>query len=227
MITDIDGAVNALRSTNRHDYYLRIDVPAVLIDVAKRSKNLTSTKHPLGFLHVDLTPAMTAPMKGEAFRLHIWGSDDAEPDALGALHEHTWQLTSLVIVGSLLDRNYVAEPDADGGYEGVRVNYGVQNTFAAEGVWSLRLVRTRVVRAGGIYNIAPRVVHETTLLSTPTVTLVRAWENESEAKEGPLVLVPRGQELRGTPSRERIPATYVGEVLRKLASENDSSTARR
>jgi hypothetical protein len=216
MIDTIEGAIRVLRSDRSSPVTLNLS--PILFSTAHTVEQLTSTKHPLGFLHVNLTPAVQNRVDGETLRLHVWGTGDAQPDELGALHEYTWALKSLVIVGELRDKNYVAKSDSDGPYQGVRVHYGARNSFTLDGNWSLNLLRDRVVRGGEIYSVEPRVIHETMLVRAPTVTLVRALDDPSSAEKGPLVLVPRGQQLAGTSSREAVQSSAVAQTLRNLAS---------
>lgn len=168
--------------------YSSIDLESVLRSIADTGQNVTFQIHPLGFIHGELSPCV--PLNsGERFRLHIWLSDAGSLDQLGDLHEHTWDLTSLVLAGEILDRNYEAIPTPRGAFSGSRIVYGPQNTATLLGRYDLRLRDERRVGAGSVYSIPSRTIHLNQIGQIPTVTLVRSVEDGRG--DGPLVLTPQ------------------------------------
>lgn len=168
--------------------YSSIDLESVLRAIIDADRNITFQIHPLGFIHGELSPCVPLA-RGERFRLHIWLSDAGSLDQLGDLHEHTWNLTSLVLAGEVLDRNYEAISTPRGEFSGSRILYGLQNTATPLGKYDLRLTEERTVSAGHVYSIPSRTIHLNRISQVPTVTLVRSVEDGRE--DGPLVLTPR------------------------------------
>lgn len=168
--------------------YSSIDLESVLQSITDANQNVTFQIHPLGFIHGELSPCVPLSY-GERFRLHIWLSDAGSLDQLGDLHEHTWNLTSLVLAGGVLDRNYEAIPTPRGTFSGSRIMYGPQNTATPLGEYDLRLTEERTVSAGNVYSIPSRTIHLNQISQVPTVTLVRSVEDGRG--DGPLVLTPQ------------------------------------
>lgn len=191
--------------------YSSLDIGSVLEAVSSASPEVIFQLHPLGFIHGELSPSLPLP-EGERFRLHIWLSDAGSLDQLGDLHEHTWELTSLVLVGAVVDRNYEALPSPEGDFVGARILYGSENRSEPMGSYRLCFVGERTVRVGGVYKIPSRTIHLNRVSEVPTVTLVRSVEDDRG--DGPLVLTPSsGDQGLATGVRTRLNAS---EVFRRL-----------
>lgn len=198
--------------------YSKISIGDVLEALVAAEASIDVWKHPLGFYHAELTPLVDAPA-GERFRLHFWLDDRGVADELGDLHEHTWHLTSLVLVGCVVDSNLVALAAAEGEYLGSRITYGETNTAEEVGRFDLHLTDVRTIQAGAFYQIPSRTIHLNTVSSVPTVTLVRSIEDANG--EGPLVLTSHenGQGI-ATGRRQMVPTSIaIARLKSALAPE--------
>lgn len=200
-----------------------ITIRSVLSAIGSEMESVEVWKHPLGFYHAELTPFVNVP-SSERFRLHMWLDDHGTIDELGDLHEHTWDLTSLVLVGSVIDLNLLAVPTLAGEYLGSRITYGTKNTAKQVGRFDLTVTKSRTVHSGSIYQIPSRTVHLNKIGVVPTVTLVRSVEDNRDA--GPLVFTKysKGQGM-ATGKRTKLPASYVFDRLAKVLSGYESSTS--
>ncbi|WP_165802609.1 hypothetical protein [Arthrobacter sp. Bz4] len=203
--------------------FSRISIKSVLCAIALESAGMIDLwKHPLGFNHAELTPLVGAPA-GERFRLHFWLDDRGVVDELGDLHEHTWDLTSLVLAGCVIDSNLAASPTVEGEYLGSRITYGAKNTAEEVGRFDLKVTNVRTIQAGSVYQIPSRTVHLNSVRSVPTVTLVRSVEDGRG--DGPLVLTKyaNGQGL-ATEMRTKLRTSEAFDRLTKALSGPDNFT---
>src|SRR5947209_6695548 len=84
---------------------------------------LATKQHPLGFMHVDMTPLAALP--GAALRLHLWSKRTLEAaDVLGNMHDHIWSLKSVVLVGAITDVQLEPVPTKGGPFTLAQVTYG-------------------------------------------------------------------------------------------------------
>ncbi|MGI9821942.1 hypothetical protein [Agromyces sp. Marseille-Q5079] len=182
--------------------YSSITLADVLSAIAVDAKSVITRRHPLGFTHAELTPCVGAPV-GERFRFHFWLGNAGTRDDLGDLHEHTWDLTSLVLAGEVDDTTLRASLTPMGTYQGSRIIYGDRNSSELVGRFNLETIESRRVPAGTVYAIPSRTVHLNTVTMVPTVTLVRSIEDNRG--EGPLVFsTPSATTVSATPARLRV-----------------------
>ena len=146
-----------------------------ILDVLERRFPETPVyEHPLGFVHFELPESRVASGLGR-LRLHLWDDACHQPDQLGRLHDHAWNLRSLVVAGALEDSLFDVEYRFDGDLREVVVRYEPTiERVPTDRKADLRVRSTRRVDAGSEYTVEVGVVHETTVLRTPTVTLVAA-----------------------------------------------------
>lgn len=208
----IQAAVEALARASAENATLNVDARALLTSARDEVNGLNATQHPLGFLHLDLTP-LAAPIASEV-RLHVWTKDSvAHADDLGMKHDHVWALKSVVLVGSLTDVTMTAVRDPNGEYGMASVEYGVQADRArSDGRrFSVQIAASRRVGPGRWYSVPAGMMHETEVEEFPTATLVLARPQETR---GPRVLtrldlsdhdyVHRRQGLRPDSAREAL-----------------------
>lgn len=205
----ISGLVQDVLSTGEITTGFR---DTLLSDIHESIYQIPVTKHPLGFVHYDLSQLADLPSGGFA-RLHIWDRELATPDPAGNIHDHTWHLTSAVLAGSLRDRTYLPCANAQGALTAVQVRYGETNSFERAGRYDLVPQSDRVVRKGDIYTIQSRIVHESEPLENPTVTFVVGIPDANAAVSGPLILSRSANVSAGTAKRE---AVGQAEALRLL-----------
>lgn len=173
----------------------------VLTDLVRGLDRVDVTLHPLGFVHYNLRNLM--PLEpGEFARLHVWNPNLSPPDAGGAIHDHTWNLSSLILRGSVRNINLKPELDESGDFTGLRVRYGQTNEFDPAGRYKLTLISDDIHSAGSTYRIPSRIVHESRLLSECAVTLVFGSSDQQADVLGPLILTRGNAASPGTNVRE-------------------------
>ena len=179
-----------------------------------RSTRLQCTRHPLGFLHLELSPVASL-RDGERLRLHYWPHEGSNPDAIGTLHDHVWTLASVVAAGRLRDRTFGVVPDPDGTYRGATVEYGsAANHFTDCGRFELTFERELLVGPGEIYRIPSRTVHDSEVIDAPAVTFVLAEDDEDAATKGPLLL-QAGTSGTGTAVRDPVDCAAALSLVRR------------
>lgn len=196
-------ATAATSMTGAHKSKLRIDAGSLLRSVASLAPELDVFRHPLGFLHVELTPVADCP-PSQRVRLHVWSDvSNRWKDDLGSIHDHTWELRSLVLLGLLTDVTYEPKESPDGEHVASRVLYEESGTRIQrlEGRFVLRVVAELDVEAGHVYRLPPGTLHTTEVRKLPTATLVVSHETDRGSAS---VFGPRGSPGLGTP--QRVPA---------------------
>lgn len=176
-----------------------------------------TTRHPLGFVHFDVTGLAKLPPFSFA-RLHVWDATLAPPDPAGNIHDHSWHLTSAILTGALRDRTFVPVPTPGGSLSAVRVEYGETNEFPDAGRYELRKLTDTTYRKGDVYQIKSRIVHESEPLGHPTVTLVVGLPDANAEMHGPLILSRSKQGAPGTPKRESLSPAAAKKVLEDIRS---------
>lgn len=194
---------------------LEIDATRFLTSIADSVQSIRATKHPLGFIHAELTPLLPGLPEGTRARLHIWMDFFYASDELGLIHDHIWALKSCVLTGALIDVTLAPTAAPDGEYAGFRVIYGAANQFRPEGRWRLTERARRHIGAGQVYSLPPRVVHRTEVASFPLVTLL-VTVDENDGGPGPIVYSRRA-ESTGTNIRTSVPPTAFAGLLRNLS----------
>jgi hypothetical protein len=212
-VTDIAVLVDKLRG---YDGAIEdsIDWLSLMNYVEARSGQLRCTQHPLGFVHIELTPV--APLRDtERLRLHYWPHAGSSPDEAGTLHDHVWKLASVVAAGTLCDRTFRVVPDTAGTYKGIAVEYGhSSNRFTDCGRFELAVERELVVQPGQIYRIPSRTVHDSEVVDAPAVTFVLAEDDQDATTKGPLIL-QAGTSGSGTAVRESVHCAAVLSLVRR------------
>lgn len=192
------------------------DPMSVIREVVSNLDLIPATAHPLGFIHFDLAPVAKQP-PGTMIRLHIWDRRLTSLDEAGNIHDHTWELTSLVMLGSLRNKNFSPVHDSEGLFKGARVIYGQTNEFEDAGRFHLRALSDSVHHAGAVYSIPSRIVHESDPCEQPTVTLVIGIPDESAVTLGPLILSRGASAPKGTASRKPVSKAEAELILRDVA----------
>lgn len=211
-MTASSGLVTLLRDEKVTN--VDIDWEDLLLLIESRSHELLCSRHPLGFLHIELTPIVQLNA-GERLRLHYWPSLGANADAIGSLHDHVWHLASVVAAGRLRDRTLRPVRDPEGDYEGTRVDYSNQgNAFVREGMFSLTFEREIVVGPNMVYRVPSRVVHDSSVVEAPAVTFVLARDDDRAASDGPLILQRPGGRSEGTAVRSPFDVTKALKLVR-------------
>lgn len=113
--------------------------------------------HGNGFTQLYITPNT---------RLHVWHPDlPPLPDNNARIHDHIWNLTSRVLHGSIFNVLVHAfpskEPDKFQAWkiDQARVRAGEDDAFTKDGYFSFAGLGVQEFQAGAIYNVLPRVFH--------------------------------------------------------------------
>lgn len=197
---------------------LDLDIRALLLEIARDVTNLSATYHPLGFLHVDLTPLVR--VGSDQLRLHVWGENRQAPiDEFGSIHDHAWNLSSAVLVGQLVDRRLAVEPSPTAAYRMIKVSYQGQNTPVErgpiDGRWAIQSERRTIVCSPEIYRFSSGEFHATEIPERPVVTLVRA---SATARSSAYILSDRSLEVNaGAAPRAAVPDAAVTRLAQTLA----------
>ncbi len=195
---------------------LEIDVAHILTLMADRAQSISATKHPLGFIHAELTPLVPSIPAGTRVRLHIWKDPVFVADELGLIHDHIWSLKSCVLMGVLTDVTLEPIASPEGEYVGFRVGYGETNQFRLEGRWCLTESTRRSISAGQVYSLQPRIVHRTEVSIFPLVTLL-VTVDKKDGGPGPMVYSRRAKST-GTSIRASVHPTALANLLGSLGS---------
>lgn len=195
---------------------LELDGASIIEAAVQHLSALTVKQHPLGFLHVDLTPLADRPRI--SVRLHVWTERSLRwSDSLGKQHDHVWSLKSVVLVGALTDIELRAAADPTGDFELAEISYGKTEDRAhpLTGRYSIEEIRRRYIPANGVYTLHERHVHTTAVESLPTATLVLAMPAATGA---PVVLTPLKLGERGHSTARVVvaPPDAIAELNRAL-----------
>ncbi|MFJ7049750.1 hypothetical protein ACIQVC_41020 [Streptomyces sp. NPDC101112] len=209
-------AVDLMRSGPESDN-ISLDGSGLLNWLADKSNCFAAFRHPLGFVHADLTDLVGEVPDGVRVRVHVWTEATSGDDALGLVHDHMWQLTSMVMIGQLADIAIRAVPDPQGSHDAIRVTYGKVNEFTHEGRVMLQEVYRRYVSAGQIYRIPSRSIHETLIVRAPVATLL-VTQDDPPGCPGPIILAPHPAEPLGTAIREPVSPEEVSALYRAVAA---------
>jgi hypothetical protein len=129
--------------------------------------------HPLGFIYVSerLDDRMT-------LRYHLWPPSWAAPAGQqnGTLHDHQFELNSIVVAGSLQQTSFTCRYDVNGNYSVFDVKYSpVGSVLEASGDRAnLEIKASDTFRAGSAYRLPPGVPHEVEPATRPAATIVLA-----------------------------------------------------
>lgn len=158
--------VHALAEAATND----LEMPAVLERLRAAlpyMSELPTVGHPNGFV------AMTL-MENEGYdvRLHLWtGAEKAQEEH--AIHNHVYDLRSLVLIGGLRQIRWNVEADPQGSMEEFTVTYASAGSFLTStgNTVSADVVEARNIVAGERYSVSAGEFHSITPSRLPTATL--------------------------------------------------------
>ena len=210
-------ALDVIRSAPMEDQPVP-DGSELLRFLSDESDSFTAFRHPLGFVHAELTGLAGEVPDGTRVRVHVWTEVTSGGDALGLVHDHMWRLTSMVLIGQLADVTFRSIPDLQGSHDAIRVTYGKVNDFTCEGRVNLQEIDRRYVTAGQIYQIPSRSIHETIIVRAPVVTLL-VTQDDPPGSPGPMIFAPHPTEPAGTSIREPAAPEEVVALFRAVAAK--------
>lgn len=153
-----------------------LDVKGLLHAVATQVDDVEVTRHPLGFIHADLSP-LAKVAAHERLRLHVWTDDSPScTDGLGPVHDHVWEGKSAVLAGSLTNSLLRVVKATDGPYTMSEASYvdDVQYLTIVDKGLDLQEIEQKQVDQGSWYFLPRRLIHSTRINLYPTATLVLA-----------------------------------------------------
>lgn len=155
-----------------------------------RERGCVPRVHGNGFIQVDLNKEGTK-------RLHVWDDDVPRQKVATPIHDHVFNMTSEVILGTLIHEVLLTHSDSFHGTHKVyraRREEGTQNTTLERVPGIVRLsTRERLILAeGSVYYFEAGRLHQTDHRGT-TATIME--KIDAPAGYGtPRVLVPKGEE---------------------------------
>jgi hypothetical protein len=154
--------------------------------------NTTARRHPLGFLY-----ASEAVSDGLSLRYHLWpeGWHVPETQSGSEIHDHVYELNSLVLGGVLRHETFEAVPTPDGDCELLEVAYSAEGSSLrrTETRVALRPLSNEVYGAGTAYRLSPGIIHRASAVAAPAATLVLTVAQS--ATPVPRVILPVGHEV--------------------------------
>ncbi|MCU0885847.1 MAG: hypothetical protein MUC44_13065 [Beijerinckiaceae bacterium] len=188
-------------------YFLRSRIEPILKTTARR--------HPLGFIY-----ATEAISDGTSLRYHIWPKAWHVPEdqAGSEIHDHIYELNSLVLGGVLRHETFEAVPKLDGAYELLEVTYSKDRSLPElTGTRvDLRSLTDEIHMAGTAYRLLPGIIHRASAVRTPAVTMVLTIDKLP--KLAPRVVVGVGYETPSSFDRRPLMHAEIVEALEVLES---------
>jgi hypothetical protein len=127
---------------------------------------------PLGFYRIFLT-AKDALSAG--LLLHIWTRPNQHRKSKEIdIHSHTFDMTSRVLCGSLINRLYQVNQNESGNYKLVNVFHdGKKATrVVTDTLVEPTIIKEEIVDSGNIYTFGSKIFHSTEIVNYPTITLM-------------------------------------------------------
>lgn len=174
----------------------------------------SARKHPLGFTYAadKLSAAMSV-------RYHLWPADWSVPEAALAadLHDHSYQLNSLVVGGALMHETFRTDPDREGAFEVLEVEYQDGTSVLRHTGHLLKLLEeTRETHeAGTAYRLQVGQIHRVRAIRQPCATLVLTIM--PTIVHAPRVLTPAGTASPGLNARPLLTAQEIAEARGALS----------
>lgn len=195
--------------------------PAVLGRLAEffrvRMEELLPTAarmHPLGFVY-----ATDIPYEGVDLRYHLWPASyvASAVESVADIHDHSYELNSLVVAGELLHETFVAEEHRDGPYELLEVNYADSASQLRQTGRRCALRQDSEARhvAGTAYRLNPGHIHRVRTFGGLCATLVATRLTDSNRT--PRVLLPAGAQIPTPNERPRLTPRELYDARSALA----------
>jgi hypothetical protein len=163
-------------------------------------------RHPLGFLVV------SQPLdEGVVLRYHLWPSGWAPrlEQESGQTHDHSYELNSVIVAGSLRQRTFRAALDITGTHDVLEVEYRPEGSALRRSGLRARLIEEvdETFGEGTAYRLPPGTVHRVDAVGRPAATLVLAIP--ASTPSAPRVFVPSGEQAPGEFIRDRFDAAEL------------------
>ena len=150
--------------------------------IIQNISNLDCKVHPLGFYVFNLGKTED----GVIIRLHIWDRTLQKQNSELEIHNHIFNMTSLILVGSLINENYeIKEVDRGRGFL-YEVNY-VENNSVLKKVKNnifLKLTDSKKILTNEFYSLNESIFHNTFTEENYVATILRT---EISKNKSPLI----------------------------------------
>jgi hypothetical protein len=162
---------------------------AMVVRLAGRDHRQRWKTHPLGFFHLaeDVGP-------GTRLRIHVWprGWAVSGEQVGGEIHNHIFDLRSLVLVGSITNQVFEVAEDQNGEFQLLNIEYSSGTSRVAPSGPAVRLeeLSSYVHTTGEVHNVPAGVFHRSSAEATPAITLVLAAS--ASVGKHPLVALAAG-----------------------------------
>jgi hypothetical protein len=170
-------------------------------------------RHPLGFVLI-----YDPLIQDRSLRYHLWpvGWGVPEGQETGEIHDHRYELNSIVVAGSLGQFTYDPNASTDGTHRVYEVKYEAQTSelLDADRWATLREIADDHFSAGTAYRLEPRAVHRIETLQRPAASIVLTISQPRSPT--PRVFVPRGRQPPPTFSRGTLTAPEIADIRRQL-----------
>lgn len=170
--------------------------------------------HPLGFVY-----ALEKPQEGIGLRYHLWPASYAASDTEAAadIHDHSYELNSLVVGGELLHETFVVEERPDGPLDVLEVDYvdGASQLRRTGRRGALRQDSEARHASGTAYRLNPGHIHRVRTFGGFCATLVATRLNGGG--QTPRVLLPVGAKVPTPNGRPRLTSRELHDARSALA----------
>ncbi|WP_048707420.1 hypothetical protein [Microvirga massiliensis] len=175
--------------------------------------NTEVRRHPLGFLY-----ASEVVSNGMSLRYHLWPEGWHVPATQTAseIHDHVYELNSLVLRGALRHETFEAVAAQDGDHELLEVAYSAEESSVLRtgARVVLRPLADEIHGVGTAYRLPPGVIHRASALAAPAATLVLTVAQP--AAPAPRVFIPVGHEAPQPFARRQLTDGETAEARRLL-----------
>jgi hypothetical protein len=200
----------AVRQLNEHDLRQAISFFRCRMELMLST---TARRHPLGFLYASETVS-----DGIDLRFHLWpeGWHIPETQTGSEIHDHVYELNSLVLGGAVRHETFDAVPAQDGDRELLEVAYfGEASSLRRMGARVvLRRLTDEVHGAGTAYRLRPGIIHRASAVAAPAATLVLTVTPPAAA--APRVIIPVGHEAPQPFARRQLTDAEITEARKLL-----------
>ncbi len=168
------------------EFTKKIDWESAVRVIAGLPAELEAHRHPLGFWHVSLGNTSEGTI-----RLHLWPRSSRYPQAPHwPIHTHTFDLQSIVLVGSIENRLYTTQTAHDGSHRVYEVNYSEADSVLRDTgrIVQASLSGCSAVTARQGYRVSVSEFHETAVPDNCFAATLVLAKQVSRSEAVPLVL---------------------------------------
>lgn len=188
---------------------------AHFLDKVRREFLTSALVHPLGFFYLAVNVSAS-----RSIRYHVWldRASISEDQKAGEIHDHRYELNSLVLAGSLLHETFASSQKEGGGFSVFEIEYHESSSRAGthRGDVDLTELSRNEHSTGEAYRLPPRTIHRAQPLTLPAATLVLTVLPKNAPS--PKVFVPKGRSM--PPSFDRVSVNEDQVSLCVAALEN-------